>query len=55
MYLEILLKAKFGVRTELWSIIKRWYPILTQSFDVVCNDDDEFQRPDFTALFGHLA
>ena len=51
MYLEILLKAKFGVRAELWSFVKRWYPVLTQSFDVVCNDDSEFQRSDFTALF----
>jgi hypothetical protein len=52
MYLEILLKVKFGVHTELWSIVKRWYPILTQSFDVVCNNDGKFQRSDFTALFG---
>src|ERR1700734_3591912 len=52
MYLEILLKAKFGVRAELWSIVKRWYPVLTQSFNVVCDDDGEFQRSDFTACSG---
>ena len=52
MYLEIPLKAKFGVCAELWSIVKRWYPVLTQSFDIVCNDDGKFQRLNFTALFG---
>jgi hypothetical protein len=52
MYLEIPLKAKFGVRAKLWPIVKRWYPVLTQSFNIVCNDDGKFQRSDFTALFG---
>ena len=51
MYLETLLKAKFGVRAELWSIVKRWYPVLTESFDIVCNNDCEFQWSDFTGLF----
>jgi hypothetical protein len=37
------LKAKFGVCTELWLIVKRWYPVLTESFDIVCNDDCKFQ------------
>src|ERR1700729_797101 len=52
MYLETFLKAKFGVCTELWLIVKRWYPVLTESFDIVCNDDCEFQNRTSQACSG---
>jgi hypothetical protein len=42
MYLETLLKPKFRVHTELWLIVKRWYPVLTESFNIVCIDDKDW-------------